>query len=142
MPRFYPDAPVCAVGGIIFQGESVLLIQRGHPPAQGQWSIPGGVVHLAETLEEALQRELREETGLEVKPVRIGKVLDRIERDAEGKVYYHFVIVDFVCEIISGTLHSASDAADVAYFPIDQLNEIDMTWGTAEVIREVYRQKH
>jgi 8-oxo-dGTP diphosphatase len=140
MPRFYPDSPVCAVGAIVFRGESVLLIQRGHPPAKGQWSIPGGVVHLGETLEDAIRREMREETGLTVQPVRVGKVLDRIEMDEQGRIYYHFVIIDFVCEILSGTPCPASDAVAMDYFPLDQLDKLDMTRGTAAVIREVYLQ--
>src|SRR5262245_5437364 len=92
MSRTYPQNPVCAVGAIIFRRDEVLLIQRGKAPALGKWSIPGGAVKLGESLEDALVRELREETGLTVRPIGIGKVLDRIFRDPEGQIQYHFII--------------------------------------------------
>jgi 8-oxo-dGTP diphosphatase len=140
MPRFYPEMPVCAVGAIIFQGMSVLLIKRGHPPAEGRWSIPGGVVHLGESLETALHREVMEELGVEIRILKMGRVLDRIERDAQGKVFYHFVIVDYVCDIPSGVPRADSDAAAVGLFRLEDLETLDMTEGTAQVIREVFRE--
>jgi 8-oxo-dGTP diphosphatase len=138
MPRFYPEMPVCAVGAIIFQEDRVLLIKRGHPPAEGRWSIPGGVVHLGETLEEALRREVLEELGVEIRILRVGRVLDRMERDAQGRIYYHFVIIDYVCEILSGEPQAASDAEAWGFFQIEELEKLEMTGGTAPVIREVF----
>ena len=140
MNRLYPNAPICAVGGIIFEDDQVLLIRRGHPPAQGKWSIPGGVVQLGETLEEALCREMVEETSLEVKVLKPARILDRIERDPEGRVYMHFVIVDFFCEILSGKASPGSDAAAAAFFRVMDLEALEMTTGTADVIREGYRE--
>ena len=140
MPRTYPSAPVCAVGAILFRDTSVLLVQRGKPPSKGAWSVPGGVVHLGETLEEALIRELREEVRLEVRPVNICKVLDRIYRDEAGRVLYHYVIVDYLCEWVSGELRPGSDASEAGYFAIDRLDSLPMTEGTLEVIREVYEK--
>ncbi len=140
MPRFYPEMPVCAVGAIIFQGENVLLIKRGHPPAEGRWSIPGGVVHLGEALETALHREVMEELGVEMRILKVGRVLDRIERDSQGKVYYHFVIIDYVCDLRSGVPRAASDAAAVGFFQLEELETLEMTEGTAQVIREVFRE--
>jgi ADP-ribose pyrophosphatase YjhB (NUDIX family) len=96
MIRTYPEAPVCAVGAIVFRGNAVLLIRRAKPPAQGKWSIAGGVVRLGETLEAAVVRELREEAGMEVKPLAVGKVVDRI-LGIQGKIAYHYVIIDYVC---------------------------------------------
>jgi 8-oxo-dGTP diphosphatase len=139
MSRVYPETPVCAVGALIFRLDQVLLIRRGKAPALGQWSIPGGVVHLGETLEDAVVREVEEETHLTVRPRRIGKVIERIFRDEEGRVQYHFVIVDYVCEIVEGEPQFGSDATALGYFRIADLNSLDMTQGTAEVIREVYR---
>ena len=139
MIRTYPQAPVCAVGAIVFRGNAVLLIRRAKPPAQGKWSIAGGVVRLGETLEAALVREVREEAGIEVKPLAVGKVVDRIYRDSEGKIAYHYVIIDYVCEAGSGQPRAGSDANDAGFFEIEKLEEMDMTEGTAEVIREVQR---
>jgi 8-oxo-dGTP diphosphatase len=137
MTRTYPQAPVCAVGAIVFRGNAVLLIQRSKPPAQGKWSIAGGVVRLGETLEAAVVRELREEAGMDVTPIAVGKVVDRIYTDSEGKIAYHYVIIDYVCEAGPGQPRAGSDAADARFFEIQGLDEMDMTEGTAEVIREV-----
>ncbi len=138
MSRSYPGDPVCAVGAIIFRGNSVLLVQRGRPPAQGQWSIPGGLVRLGEALEAAVQRELHEETGLEVRPVEVGKVVDRIFRDRNGRVTYHYVIVDFICEAVNGEPEAGSDAVAARYVELSQLTQLDITEGTSDVIQEVY----
>jgi 8-oxo-dGTP diphosphatase len=140
MTQAYPSAPVCAVGAIIFRGNAVLLVQRAKAPAQGKWSIPGGVVQLGETLQNAVIRELREEVQLEVRPIRVGKVLDRIYRDAAGQVCYHYVIIDYVCEPVQGEPRPASDASAAAYFEVSNLHSVDMTEGTAEVIHEVFKQ--
>jgi ADP-ribose pyrophosphatase YjhB (NUDIX family) len=126
------------VGGIIFDGDQVLLIRRGHPPAQGKWSIPGGVVQLGETLQEALRREMLEETSLAVEVLEPARVLDRIEKDPEGRVSMHFVIVDFFCQVLSGTATPGSDAAAAAFFRLEEMERLEMTTGTAAVIREVY----
>ena len=140
MTRTYPEVPVCAVGGIVFRGNAVLLIQRAKPPAQGKWSIAGGVVRLGESLEGAVVRELREETGIGVKPLGVGKVIDRIYKDSEGRIAYHYVIIDYVCEAGPEHPRAGSDAQDAGFFEIEQLDEMDMTEGTAEIIREVHRR--
>jgi 8-oxo-dGTP diphosphatase len=139
--RLYPKGPVCAVGAIIFRQDSVLLIKRGKAPAQGKWSIPGGAVQLGERLEAAVVREVEEETCLKVSPQRVGKVIDRIFHDGSGRVQFHFVIVDFLCEVLDGEPLPSSDAAAVGYFKISELDDLDLTEGTAEVIREVYRNQ-
>jgi 8-oxo-dGTP diphosphatase len=141
MSRVYPQNPLCAVGAIIFKQDSVLLIQRGQAPSLGKWSIPGGAVRLGERLEDAVVREVEEETLLKVRPKRIGKVIDRIFRDESGRVQYHYVIVDYLCEVLEGEPQPGSDAAAVGYFKIADLGGLDMTEGTGEVIREVYRSQ-
>jgi ADP-ribose pyrophosphatase YjhB (NUDIX family) len=138
--RVYPQAPVCAVGAIVFRGSEVLLVQRGKPPAQGKWSIPGGAVRLGETLESAIVREIREEAGMDVKPLGVGKVIDRIYKDSQGKIAYHYVIVDYVCEASAEQPTPGSDANDAGFFEIQGLDGMDLTEGTAEVIREVQRR--
>jgi len=140
MTRSYPEAPVCAVGAIVFRGNAVLLIQRAKPPAHGKWSIAGGLVRLGESLEGAVVRELREEAGMEVKPLGVGKVVDRIYKDSEGRIAYHYVIIDYVCEAGPGHPRAGSDAYDAGFFELERLDEMDMTEGTADVIREVHQR--
>lgn len=139
MDRAYPIAPICAVGAIIFKQDSVLLIQRGNAPGYGKWSIPGGAVHLGESLEDAVVREVEEETQLRVRPIQIGKVVDRIYRDGNGKIQYHFIIVDYLCEVLEGEPQPSTDAAAVSYFKMEELKNLDLTEGAAEVIDEVYQ---
>ncbi len=111
--RRYPARPIVCVGGVIVDAaaEHAVLVQRGQPPLLGEWSIPGGVVEVGETLEEAVAREVHEETGLTVTVGPVVEVLERIHRDADGQVEYHYVIVDYLCRPTGGSLVSASDAA-------------------------------
>lgn len=123
--REYPDRPVVGVGAIIFHQDRVLLIQRGHAPLQGEWSLPGGALELGETLEEGVRREVREETGLLVEPVSIVEVFDRIARDEHGRIQYHYVLVDYLCRITGGSAACASDAIDLRWAALDDLNTIN-----------------
>ena len=113
--RTYPEAPIVAVGAVVMDRDSVLLIQRGQEPQKGAWTLPGGAVELGETLEQAIRREVLEETGLEVEPVRIVEILDRISRDPDGRIAYHYVLVDFACEVLGGILCCASDALEARW---------------------------
>ncbi len=138
--RRYPRAPVCAVGALIFQGSRILLVRRGKPPSQGKWSVPGGRLRLGETLEAAVVRETREETQLVVRPLRVGKVVEHRLRDERGNIEYHYVIVDYVCQVIEGSPRPASDASEVQFVEIFELAQLDMTEGTAQVIQEIFEQ--
>lgn len=109
MVREYPDAARVGVGGVVVQEGRVLLIQRGQEPLKGQWSLPGGMLELGESLESAVIREIREETGLEVEPVELVELLDRIHRDGD-RVRYHYVIADYLCRVTGGRLLPGSDA--------------------------------
>lgn len=135
MKREYPDAPVVGVGAVILDGNRVLLIRRGQEPLKGQWSLPGGALELGETLEAGIRREVREETGLEVEAVRIVEVLDRIARSEDGRVQYHYVLVDYLCRITGGSLACASDAVDAKWATFDELDGVAAF--TVEVIRKV-----
>lgn len=139
MKREYPEQPLVGVGGIIFQGENVLLIKRGREPALGQWSIPGGLVDLGETLQAAVVREVREETHIEAEPLVLVKVLDRIFRDKEGRVVYHYVLVDFLCRPTRGEIIPGSDALDAQYVPIAELPSLHILPATHEVILQAAR---
>ena len=136
--RRYPSAPVCAVGALIYRGSRILLVRRGKAPSLGKWSVPGGRLHLGETLEAAVIRETREETCLEVRPLRIGKVVEHLLRDERGDIEYHYVIVDYVCRIVAGLPRPASDVSEVRFVEISDLSQWDMTEGTAQVIQEVF----
>jgi ADP-ribose pyrophosphatase YjhB (NUDIX family) len=136
MKREYPEQPIVGVGGIIFQGESVLLIKRGKEPALGQWSIPGGVVDLGETLQAAVAREIREETHIEAEPLALVKVLDRIFRDKEGRVTYHYVLVDFLCRFAGGEVRPGSDALEARFVPVAELASLNVIPATRDVIHQ------
>jgi 8-oxo-dGTP diphosphatase len=140
MNRRYPDRPLVGVGAIIFRGDSVLLVQRGKEPSYGKWSIPGGLVELGESLATAVRREVREETGLEVSVGDLVVTLDRVIRDAEGKIEYHYILLDFVCDTKEGTPRPSSDALDCAFVSIADLGRYVMTNGTEEVIRRIHSE--
>ncbi len=114
MQREFPSVPLVGVGAIIVESGRVLLIRRVQEPMKDRWSIPGGMLELGESLQEGVRREAREETGLVVEPVEVVEVLDRIYRE-EGRVRYHYVIVDYLCRVTGGSLQAASDAAEVRW---------------------------
>jgi 8-oxo-dGTP diphosphatase len=135
MKREYPDTPLVGVGAIIIENGGVVLVKRGHPPLAGEWSIPGGVLEVGETVREAAVREAREETGLEVVVEELLGVYDRLMRDEFGRVRYHYLLVDFLCRWTSGSLFAASDAEEVRSFTPEELKRLLLPEDTAEVIR-------
>jgi mutator protein MutT len=124
------------VGAVILDGDRVLLVKRGHAPLKGEWSLPGGMVELGETLEAALAREVAEETGIEVEIGPVVEVFDRVERADDGRVAYHFVIIDFACAVRSGTVAHASDAEDARWVPVGDLAEFRVTPKATTVIHK------
>ena len=136
MSRVFPERPVIGVGAVILDGDRVLLVRRAHEPLKGEWSLPGGAVELGETLETAIAREVREETGLTVEVGPIVDVLDRLRYDPDGRVKYHYVLVDFLCRPTAGTLAAASDADAAAWATIDQLPELGVADATISVIQK------
>jgi 8-oxo-dGTP diphosphatase len=116
--REFPKAPIVAVGAVVVDAGRVLLVQRGQEPSKGKWSLPGGMLELGESLHGGVIREVQEETGLTVEPVELIELLDRIvlEETSEGKrVRYHYVIADFLCQVVGGSLHASSDAEAVRW---------------------------
>ena len=134
--RAYPDRPLLGVGAIIVRDERILLVRRANPPLQGEWSIPGGLVETGETTKEAIIREVREETSLEVEPVKLVEVFERILRDTESRVQYHFVLLDYLCLVISGEAKASSDVSDLYWATCDELESLAVAPETCAVIRK------
>jgi len=134
MAREYPEFPFVGVGAIVVRDGRVLLVRRGHAPLLGEWSLPGGVLECGETLREAAVREAREETGLIVEAGELLGVYERVTRGDDGRVRYHYVLIDFLCLPTGGDLQAASDAADVRWFAPDELDSLNLPHDTCEVI--------
>ena len=107
--REFPEAPLVGVGGVVVEDGRVLLVRRGREPLKGQWSIPGGLIEVGESLHQGVAREVREETGLIVEPVELIELLDRIHRES-NRVRFHYVIADYLCRVTGGSLRAGSDA--------------------------------
>jgi len=136
MRREYPDYPILGVGGVVFWDDRVVLVKRGNEPAYGKWSIPGGAVEPGETMWEAVEREIYEETDLKIDALEIVKVFDPIIRDESDRVLYHFVLVDFLCKYKSGTLKANSDVLDARAVMFSELADYDLPEITLEVIKK------
>ncbi len=140
MKREFPESPLIGVGAVIVaqrDGENrVLLIRRGTPPLLGEWSLPGGVLECGETLREAAIREAREETGLNVEPGEMLGVYERVIRAEDGRVRYHFVLIDFLCRPASGDLKAGSDAAEVRWFTREELPALNLAHDADDVVRK------
>jgi ADP-ribose pyrophosphatase YjhB (NUDIX family) len=145
MQREFPSTPLVGVGAIIIEGpienSRVLLVKRAHPPLQAQWSIPGGVLEVGELVREAAIREAREETGLTVEPGELLGVYDRVLRNAEQRVQYHYVLIDFLCRRVGGELQAASDAAEVRWFTPEELPALNLAQDTLDVIRKGFAKR-
>lgn len=140
MNRRYPERPFAGVGAIVFRGTEVLLVKRGRPPAVGKWSIPGGLVELGESLDAAVCREVLEESGLEVRTIDLVAALDRVILDPEGRIEYHYILLDFLCEIVGGQIQAGTDAEECRFVPLEDLGLYEMTRGTEEVIRRAFQR--
>ena len=134
MKREYPDRPIVGVGAVIIDAGRVLLVKRGAPPLLGEWSLPGGVVEIGETLRAAAEREAREETGLIVQAGEVLEVLDRIIPGEQGRPQYHYVLIDFLCRLAGGELRAGGDAADAAWAKKDELEKFKLEKPAIQVI--------
>ncbi|SFM93412.1 NUDIX hydrolase [Thermodesulforhabdus norvegica] len=133
--RTYPDRPLIGVGAVVIRDKKVLLVRRANEPSKGLWSIPGGLVRTGETLEEAVKREILEETGIPVRVHDVIAILDRIIPDQKGRILYHYVLVDFLCTPLSkADPVSGSDAEESKYVSMDELDGFELTTFTKGVI--------
>ncbi len=134
MKREYPESPIVGVGGVIFDGPSVLIAQRGREPGKGTWSLPGGAVELGEKVVHALKREIREEIGIEIEVGGLIRVLDRIIQDEEKRVQYHYVIIDYWGWKVSGQAKPGSDASDICFVSLKEIQKMDLHREVQETI--------
>ena len=131
--------PTLGVGGLVVHEGRVLLVRRAKEPLRGRWVVPGGTVELGETLEEAVTREVLEETGILVRPLEVMTVFDRIERRDDGVVLYHYVIVDYRCAFVSGALEAATDALEAAWVTESELNRYDLPPLALDLVRRAFQ---
>jgi 8-oxo-dGTP diphosphatase len=143
MRRRYPEHPLLGVGALIFTRAGrrgpILLVERGSQPLKGYWSLPGGLVEAGERLEAAVRREIHEETGLRIQPVRLFEIFERIMRDKQRRVEYHYVLADYVCKITGGKLCAGDDVSRAEWVRLSELKNYRLTKGTREVIERAYR---
>ena len=123
MAREYPAHPVVGVGAVVVRDGKALIIKRGHEPRKGEWSLPGGLLELGESLHDAVRREIKEETSLDIEVGPVIETFDRVHRDDDGKIRYHFVIVDFVCWPDGGEAVPGSDAEGVAWVTAEEIDD-------------------
>jgi 8-oxo-dGTP diphosphatase len=126
------------VGGVVISGGRALLVRRGSAPLEGQWSIPGGMLEVGETLREGVRRELLEETGIEVRVGELIEVFERITPDGDGKTHYHFVVLDYLCEAVRGEARAGSDVVDVAWAAPAELATFSISETAMRVIMKAF----
>ena len=139
--RRYPKRPLVGVGAIILKRDRILMAQRGKEPLKGWWSLPGGALETGESLADGVCREVREETGLEVRPLGILEVFERIMRDASGAAEYHYVLIDYMCRITGGDLRPGDDVCAVEWVKRRNLPKLRITEGTLGVIEKGFRER-
>ncbi|HXO88605.1 MAG TPA: NUDIX hydrolase [Candidatus Acidoferrales bacterium] len=136
--REYPERPMVGVGGVVISGGRALLVRRGRAPLEGQWSIPGGMLEVGETLLEGVRRELLEETGVEVRVGELIEVFERITPDSDAKTRYHFVVLDYLCEAVCGEARAGSDVVDVAWAAPSELATFSISETATRVIMKAF----
>ncbi|MCL2431823.1 MAG: NUDIX hydrolase [Nitrososphaerota archaeon] len=127
MKRLYPDQPAVGIGIVIIKNQRIVLIKRGNEPARGKWTIPGGLVELGESNEAAVIREAKEETCLDVENPRLIDAVSQVDLDEEGKIKYHYVIVDYLVQVRCGDITAASDAVEFRWVALDEVETYDLT---------------
>ncbi len=134
MPRTYPDRPIVGVGAVVFRDNQVLMIRRGKPPRMGDWSLPGGMQELGETVFAAALREVHEETGVTIQNIALIDVIDSITPDSDGRIQFHYTLVDVVAEWRQGEPMGGSDAMHAEFMSFDQVAALDLWRETHRII--------
>ena len=133
----YPGSPRVAVGGVVIKEDRVLLVRRGKPPSEGEWAIPGGSVELGETLQEAVRREILEETGISIRVGEPIHIFDDVRRDEAGHIRFHYVILDFSGEFLSGELRAADDAKDARWVSPAEFSQLNINSNTIKLMKKL-----
>lgn len=136
MKREYPSLPVVGVGAVVCKEGKMILVRRGSAPGRDKWSIPGGIVELGEKIRETVVREVREECTLEVEAASLIDVVENLIPDREGRLRYHFIILDFFTKLIGGNIKSGSDALDARWVPLNKVEDYDLT----QTFREFFQR--
>ena len=136
--RRYPARPILGVGAIIIESGRILLVERGREPLKGYWSLPGGVLEVGEKLAEGVRREILEETGLEIEPISVVEIFERIMRDDAGVAEYHYVLIDYICRVTGGALKPGDDVSRALWVERALLPQFQITEGTLEVIEKAF----
>ena len=136
MKRDYPEHPIIGVGAVIVEGGRVLLVRRDTEPLRGEWSVPGGLLELGEKLRDGVRREALEETGVKVEPGEVLDVFDSIFTDGLGKTQYHYVLIDYLCRVISGEAQAGSDVSDVRWVSLEALPAMGLREPVEQVVRK------
>jgi 8-oxo-dGTP diphosphatase len=139
--RRYPKHPLIGVGALIFRRGRILMAQRGKEPLKGWWSLPGGALETGESLDQAVRREILEETGLTVEPVGVFEIFERIIRDGDGRAEYHYVLIDYTCRVKGGEPRPGDDVCSVAWMRPADLRGLQITEGTLAVIERAFRKQ-
>jgi len=136
MKRDYPEHPIIGVGAVIVEGGRVLLVRRDTEPLRGEWSVPGGMLELGEKLRDGVRREALEETGVRVEPGEVLDVFDSIFTDGLGKTQYHYVLIDYLCRVISGDAQAGGDVSDVRWVSLEALPAMGLRESVEQVVRK------
>ena len=136
--RRYPKRPILGVGAIILEAGRVLLVERGREPLKGYWSVPGGVLEIGEKLQDGVRREALEETGLSIEPLSVVEIFERIMHDSAGTAEYHYVLVDYLCRVMGGTLRPGDDVSQARWIDRACLPQYRITEGTLPVIEKAF----
>lgn len=140
MQREYPERPLVGVGAVIVDGSRVVLVRRGAEPMAGEWSIPGGLLETGEAMRAGAVREAREETGLQVEAGEVLEVLDRILPDSQGRIRFHYVLIDFLCRLIAGELGAGGDAAEARWVKESELKSLGVADPAVRVLRKAFER--